>query len=106
MIRAGQNYNYNIIYTVYIRYLWQGNHQIYGHIRCIYTVLAILYIQHAINFVYLGQTFATLEIKIGVRCWCVRVHCTLLYLKCNLGTEMWCVVSSAVHLTLEGVNGK
>ena len=25
---------------MYIRYLWQGNHQIYGHIRCIYTVLA------------------------------------------------------------------
>jgi len=28
------------IYTVYIRYFWQGNHRIYGHIRCIYTVLA------------------------------------------------------------------
>jgi len=40
MIRAGQNYNYNIIYTVYIRYLWQGNQQMYGHMRCIYTVLA------------------------------------------------------------------
>jgi hypothetical protein len=26
-------------YTVYIRYTWQGNHQIYGHIRCIYTIL-------------------------------------------------------------------
>ena len=25
---------------VYLRYFWQGNHQIYGHIRCIYTVLA------------------------------------------------------------------
>jgi len=34
--RSGQNY----IYTVCIRYFWQGNHQIYGHIRCIYTVLA------------------------------------------------------------------
>ena len=34
--RAGQNH----IYTVCIRYFWQGNHQIYGHIRCIYTVLA------------------------------------------------------------------
>jgi hypothetical protein len=30
---------YNI-YTVYIRYFLQGNHKIYGHIRCIYTVLA------------------------------------------------------------------
>jgi len=28
------------LYTVHIRYYWQGNHQIYGHIRCIYTVLA------------------------------------------------------------------
>jgi len=34
--RVGQNH----IHTVYIRYFWQGNHQIYGHIRCIYTVLA------------------------------------------------------------------
>ena len=36
MCRVGQNH----IYTVYIQYFWQGNHQIYGHIRCIYTVLA------------------------------------------------------------------
>jgi len=36
MFRVGQKY----IYTVYIRYVWQGNHQIYGHIRCIHTVLA------------------------------------------------------------------
>ena len=36
IIRVGQNH----IYTAYIRYFWQGNHQIYGHIRCIYTVLA------------------------------------------------------------------
>jgi hypothetical protein len=34
--RVGQNH----IYTVYKRYFWQGNHQIYGNIRCIYTVLA------------------------------------------------------------------
>ena len=40
--RVGQNhvYIYIYIYTVYIRYFWQGNHCIYGHIRCIYTVLA------------------------------------------------------------------
>ena len=25
---------------MYIRYFWQGDHQIYGHIQCIYTVLA------------------------------------------------------------------
>ena len=36
MSRVGQNHKY----TVYIRYFWLGNHQIYGHIRCIYTVLA------------------------------------------------------------------
>jgi len=34
--RVGQNH----IFTVYIRYFWQGNHLIYGHIRCIHTVLA------------------------------------------------------------------
>ena len=34
--RIGQNH----IYTVYIQCFWQGNHQIYGHIRCIRTVLA------------------------------------------------------------------
>jgi len=34
--RVGQNH----IYTVCIRCFWQGNHHIYGHIRCIYTVLA------------------------------------------------------------------
>jgi len=34
--RVGQNH----IYTVHIRYFWQGNYQIYGHIRCTYTVLA------------------------------------------------------------------
>ena len=36
IFRVGQDH----IYTVHIRYFWQGNHQIYGHIRCIYTVLA------------------------------------------------------------------
>ena len=36
MCRIGQNH----IYTVYMRYFWQGNHRIYGHIRCMYTVLA------------------------------------------------------------------
>ena len=25
---------------IYIRYFWQGNHQIYGHIRCVCTILA------------------------------------------------------------------
>jgi hypothetical protein len=34
--RVGQHH----IYTVYVRHIWQGSHQIYGHIWCIYTVLA------------------------------------------------------------------
>ena len=34
--RVGQNH----VYSVYIRYFWQGNYQTYGHIQCIYTVLA------------------------------------------------------------------
>ena len=34
--RVGQNH----IYTVNTRYFWQGYHYTYGHIRCIYTVLA------------------------------------------------------------------
>jgi hypothetical protein len=34
--RVGQNH----IYTVCIWYFWQGKHHIYGHIQCIYTVLA------------------------------------------------------------------
>jgi len=36
LCRVGQNH----IYNIYIRDSWQKNHQIYGHIRCIYTVLA------------------------------------------------------------------
>jgi hypothetical protein len=28
------------IYTVYIRYFWQGHHQTHGRVRCMYTVLA------------------------------------------------------------------
>jgi hypothetical protein len=36
LFRVDQNH----IYTVYIRYFWQGNHQTYGHILCIYAVLA------------------------------------------------------------------
>jgi len=36
MCRVGQNH----IYTVCIQYFWQGIYHIYGHIRCIYTVLA------------------------------------------------------------------
>jgi len=30
----GQNH----MYMVHKRHVWQGNHQIYGHVRCIYRV--------------------------------------------------------------------
>ena len=36
--RVGQDH----IGMVYIRYYWQGNHELYSHIRCIYMVLANL----------------------------------------------------------------
>jgi hypothetical protein len=38
--RVGQNHIYIYIYTAYVRYVWQGDHQIYSHMRCIYTILA------------------------------------------------------------------
>ena len=38
--RVGQNHTFIGIYGVYIRYFWQGNHHTYGHIRCVYMVLA------------------------------------------------------------------
>ena len=48
--RVGQNH----IYTVFIRYFWQGNHQIFGHIRCIHTVLAnpMLFVSGASDIVW------------------------------------------------------
>ena len=40
MCRVGQNH----LLMVYIRYLWQGNHQTYGHVRWIYTLFIYLFI--------------------------------------------------------------
>jgi hypothetical protein len=40
VMRNVQGWPEPYIYTVYIWYFWQGNHQIYGHIRCLHTVLA------------------------------------------------------------------
>jgi hypothetical protein len=51
MVRVGQNHIHKYIllfififirfvYTVYVRYFWQGDHPIYGHIWRIHTVLA------------------------------------------------------------------
>jgi hypothetical protein len=52
--RVGQNH----IYTVCVRYFWQGNHQIYGQIRCIYTVLANPTYMHAVHDRIFGDSFA------------------------------------------------
>ena len=35
---VGQSHIYT--YTVHVRFFWQGDHQIYGHVRCMFTVLA------------------------------------------------------------------
>jgi len=35
------------ISIMYIRYTWQGNHQIYGHVRCIYML------SHAVKYIYI-----------------------------------------------------
>jgi hypothetical protein len=74
------------IYTVYIwciygifgretTKIWQGNHQIYGHIRCIYTVLTNLsmcvHVFYAVNglclcHLYLSMKACGAEIVYGV----------------------------------------
>jgi len=41
MRRVGQNR----IYTVYTRYFWQGTHQIYGRIQCLYIIWPTVHIQ-------------------------------------------------------------
>jgi hypothetical protein len=65
MSRVGHNH----IYTVYIRYFWLGNHQIYSHVRCIYTVLA--------NLTHEGLQ------HIMIRCVCVCVFaCVCVYHVC------------------------
>jgi len=48
LCRVGQNH----LYTVCIRYFWQGNHQKYGHIRCIYMVLANPTFMSLVRYVY------------------------------------------------------
>jgi len=59
MIRVGQNH----IYTVNIRCFWQENHQIYGQIWCIYTVLA----NPTYDANYLSHAACAYPIKIGVQ---------------------------------------
>jgi len=48
-------------YTVYIRYNWQGNHQTYGHNRCIFTVLANPMHVQWVHFVDNGSIWAATE---------------------------------------------
>ena len=42
----------NPIYTVCIRHSWQGNRQVYGHIRCTFMVLAKPHIHTYIQRMY------------------------------------------------------
>jgi hypothetical protein len=70
MYRVGQN----PIYTVYIRHFWQGNHQMYGHIRCI----------HIPHFLL---SFVTVE-KIWSLAWITALiitHNTTLCVMCRVG---------------------
>ena len=46
MSRVGQDLCIYGVYTV----IWQGNHQIYGHMRCIYKVLANPVHEPCVNF--------------------------------------------------------
>jgi len=69
MSRAGQNH----IYTVYIRYFWQGDHRIYGHIWRIYTVLA-----NPIN------TLSTIGFSSSTTLLCLRLARTI-YIRCTYG---------------------
>jgi len=46
--RVGQNH----ICTVYVRYLWQRNRQIYGHARCICTYILYIY-THIYIYIYI-----------------------------------------------------
>jgi hypothetical protein len=39
-----------------IRYFWQGNHQVYGHVRCIYTVMYSAYIHGHVQCIYTVHT--------------------------------------------------
>jgi hypothetical protein len=71
MARVGQNH----IYTVYIRHFWQGNHQIYGHIRCIYTVLA--------NPMY-GSTQNSEPLPVFTP-WCYFMYYTIVLLYSKIG---------------------
>jgi hypothetical protein len=41
---------YAVIYGVYIRYFWQGNHQIYGRIRCVYTLIWQKITKYAVTY--------------------------------------------------------
>jgi hypothetical protein len=66
---------------IYIRYCWQGNHQIYGQIRCICTVLASLLICHMpysqgwpglyVYTVYMHLTFGDYQAKNTVCTSCI-----------------------------------
>jgi len=61
---------------VHIRYIWQGNRQIYGHIRCIYTVLSNpMYVGCGgcllcLQTMFLGRYYCFLHVP---KCMCVHM---------------------------------
>ena len=91
--RVGQNH----IYMVYLRYFWQGNYQIYGHIRCIYTVLA--------NPAYMcvcgsrnvwWNVYLWLCVRVVSVCECCDV-CACLFLRLDVCARVYLCALSTLH---------
>jgi pyridoxal/pyridoxine/pyridoxamine kinase len=61
--RVGQNHTH----TVYVRYFWQGIHQIYDHIRCIYTALANLRTCRSVCSGYLTNHLITFRLEFRLK---------------------------------------
>jgi len=83
--RVGQNH----VHTVYTRYFGQGNHQIYGQIRCIHTILANS------SFSPMNSVFSTRFV--ARTCICARVQC-FVYTHTHTHTHTHTRVHTRTHL--------
>jgi len=84
--RVGQNH----IYTVYIRCFWQRNHQKYGHIRCIYTVLANPTYMYAVyDRIFGGFPCPTTVYTPFMTVYLVTSPAKLLYINMVLANSTW-----------------
>ena len=112
--RVSQNH----IYTVYIRNFWQEHHQIYGHIRRIYTILAnprylwVMSQLRSIIYINANTTFTPMPIPIIYmnaittlhycqKCslWVTRLcRCTLFEVHCKLSTRVVIKRLEHVHM--------